>query len=145
MLFHFTALCKLSKSRCVSSDPALLKSRGPILPWQSSHFPSYTSCEGKGASGVMEEVTIPGVWKAGGSGAELEGRVTEEPRGGGTARGSCGRLRCRRLARQEHLVRICWGVNGNPPGFYPLLGCTKSCGPTSVTAVRVRGCGSERV
>lgn len=93
----------------------------------------------------MEEVTILGIWKAGGSGAEREGRMMEKPRGGGTARGGCGRLHCRRLAWQEHLVRICREVNRNPFRFYPLLGSIESCGPTSVTAVRVRGCGSERI
>lgn len=38
-----------------------------------------------------------------------------------------------------------WELIETIPGFYPLMGSIKFCGPTSVTAVRVWGCGSERV
>lgn len=38
-----------------------------------------------------------------------------------------------------------WDRTETIPGFYPLLGSIKFCGPTSVPVVRVCGCGSERV
>lgn len=92
----------------------------------------------------MEKVANLEIWKAdvSGDGGNGDGETLVDAAQPAAAGAGC-------VARAWHGINIwcgcAWELREMIPGFCSLMGSVKFCGPTAVTAVRVRGCGSGRV